>query len=152
MTAVAIIYRDEILQQIASGEMLQTIAKRLSIAPANISKHLADDPEYRKAREIGAELRLHLAFERMNECAEGEIIEDQESGERVLIETKGNLARAREAAFRAAAWFAEREFPHRWGQKQQITVVFVDLIAALTDARHRAEKPIESIAPRNTGG
>ena len=121
MTAVAIQRRDEIIEQVANGEMLQVIAQRLGIAAPNISKHLADDPEYRKAREIGAELRLHLAYTRMDECAEGELVES-ETGEKVLVESKGNLARAREAAFRAAAWFAEREFPHRWGQKQTVTV------------------------------
>ena len=32
-----------------------------------------------------------------------------------------NLARARET-WKAATWFAEREFPERWGQSNKLTV------------------------------
>lgn len=128
-TAIAIIHRDEIIEQVSHGRMLRSIAKSLGIAAPSISKQLSDDPEYRQAREIGAELRLELAYLRMDECAEGEVVE--EDGERIRIETKGNLARAREAAFKAAAWFAEREFPARWGSKQQVSVTTLDLNAVL---------------------
>lgn len=117
MTAIAILHRDEIIAQVAQGTMLNRIAENLGISAPNISKHLADDPEYLQARETGAELRLHLAYSRMEECAEGEtIVNEDGSRDRVA----GKLAHARDAAFKAAAWFAEREFPGRWGAKQEI--------------------------------
>ncbi len=123
--AVALVNKDKIIEMVANGAMLQQVAKSFGIAAPNISKHLANDPDYKQAREIGTELRLHLAFQRMDECAEGQIIEDEESGEKVLVESKGNLARAREAAFRAAAWFAEREFPAKWGKQAEVQIVNV---------------------------
>lgn len=113
--AVAIVNRDAIIEQVAQGKMLTVIARDLGIAAPNISKHLADDEDYKLARAIGAELRLHLAYERMEQCAAGERVIDEESGIATL--QAGNLARAREAAFRAAAWFAEREFPDRWAPR-----------------------------------
>ena len=135
--AVAIQFRDQIIEKVSNGEMLHKIAQSLGIAAPNISKHLASDPEYVQARELGAELRLHKAYERMEECAAGEIIEDEDSGEKILIERGGKLARARDAAFKAAAWFAEREFPERWGNKTQVTFRDGDLGDKLRRASER---------------
>lgn len=123
MTAIALLRRDEIIAQVAEGKLLKSITQNLGCNVTQISKHLANDPEYQKAREIGAERRLERAYERLDECAEGEVVEDQKTGGKILIENHGNLARAREAAWRAAAWFAEREFPDRWGGKSvQVTI------------------------------
>ena len=127
--AVAILHRDEIISQVAQGTMLHRVAKLLGVQAPAISKHLSKDPEYIQARETGAELRLHLAYERIDECAEGETIEE-EDGQKVRIAARGNLAHAREAAFKAAAWFAEREFPERWGQKGTTINVLVNVSQA----------------------
>lgn len=105
MTAIAIRYRAEIIRQVSTGELLLHIAEKLGCSPAAISQQLAKDPEYRQARETGAELRLEKQYQ-------------------ALVEADDHLkvARAREA-FRAAAWFAEREFPERWAGKGLQVVV-----------------------------
>lgn len=127
--------------------MLAKIAKDLGIAPPNISKQLAHDPEYKQARELGAELRMDRSYSLMAELAE-------RTTDEVLMEGKeaaqalGNLARAREASWKAAAWFAEREFPHRWGQRTQLTIdqkVTVEI--AMTDDLVSALQEIRSVSP-----
>lgn len=108
MTALAILHREEIITQVAQGRLLKQVAADLGITHAAISQQLAQDPEYKTAREIGAEARLENEYERI-EAAPDAL----------------TLARARET-FRAASWFAEREFPARWGQKSQVTNINVD--------------------------
>ena len=108
MTAVAIRCREQIIQQVAQGALLKHIAAKLGVTPAAISQHLANDPEYIAAREAGALDRLETNYEAI-EGADDSL----------------KLARAREA-FRAASWFAEREFPARWGQKAQVTNINID--------------------------
>lgn len=127
MTALALLNRDQIIAQIAQGEFLDRVADQLGIAAPNISKHLANDPEYQLAREVGAELRLHRAASKLQSIAEKDEKEILEL-DRAAASALGNLARAREASFRAAAWFAEREFPHRWGQKQEVTHTVVPVL------------------------
>ena len=121
MTAIAIIHRDKILEKIAQGEMLDKVASDLGIKAPNISLHLASDPEYKQAREIGAELRLHKALTSVHELSE---LGTDETGRIVgITQEVSNLARVRDSALKAAQWFAEREFPHRWGAKQaEITI------------------------------
>ena len=118
MTAVAIAEREAIIQHVAQGMMLDEVAQSLGIAAPNISKHLARDPEYQQAREIGAEIRLHQSRTALGKLA-------NVSDDIGLHKGQGNLARVREARLRADQWFAEREFPHRWGQRQQIDVTVV---------------------------
>lgn len=104
MAATAIIERDSIIQQVAAGALLKTVAQRLGVTPAAISQYLSKDREYLAARENGALARLEDQYQAINESDDAL-----------------NLARAREG-FRAASWFAEREFPDRWGAKQQIAM------------------------------
>ena len=116
-TPVAIRHREQILSQVSEGVHLQSIADAIGTTPAAISQQLSKDPEYKKARESGAEVRLERQYQRIEEADDAL-----------------NLARAREG-FRAAGWFAEREFPHRWGQKQQIDHhITLDLGAKLRQA------------------
>ena len=103
MTAIAIIHKSAILEKVANGDLLNTIAADLGITHAAISQQLAKDPEYRKARETGVEARLERQY-----------------GKMAAAEDALTLARARES-FKAASWFAEREFPARWGNRTQIT-------------------------------
>lgn len=109
MTAIAIQRREEIIQQVAQGRLLKQVAADLGITHAAISQQLAQDPEYRAAREIGAEARLENEYENIQAASDSL-----------------TLARARET-FRAASWFAEREFPARWGAKQEAPQVAVQV-------------------------
>ena len=115
MTVIALLHRDSIIKQVSEGVMLDKVAESLGIAAPNISKYLASDPEYQQAREIGAELRLHRSRSALASLAE-------RTDEEGLESAQSNLARVREARLRADQWFCEREFPHRWGQKQTVTV------------------------------
>ena len=116
MTSVALQHRDKIIEQVAAGNLLDAVATSLHIAAPNISKHLATDPDYRQARlnpvrQIGAQLRLERAYSRLDQCAES-----------AGAAADGNLVRAREAVWRASAWFAEREFPEAYGQRSTVQV------------------------------
>ncbi len=133
MTAVAILHRDEIIHQVREGVALRLIADGLNVTPAAISQHLASDPEYRQAREHGAEIRLEDKYQEID-----------------AADDTLKLARAREG-FRAAAWFAEREFPHRWGVKQELThVASGPLINVVLShgATHTEQKPVLEQAER----
>lgn len=112
-----------ILDQIAGGEFMADVAQTIGVPTQTVSWRLRKiAPEkYREAREIGCELRLEKS--------------------RQSLEVAGDaldLARARES-FRADAWFAEREFPARWGAKQQIDmrVTTTDLGDRLRAAKER---------------
>lgn len=103
--AKAITHREEILERVAKGEYLQSIAHSLGLKGKGkvLSDYLANDPDYILARESGLEARLE-ARERELECAEPEYV-----------------PRARELLSHAR-WRAEREAPHRWGQHNRLTV------------------------------
>lgn len=125
-TALAAIPPDDVLlKRIANGELLVDISDSLGVSHDTIGQHLrkVDKEAYRKAREIGCETRLYLS-------------------RRAITEAKGSrdaiaLAGAREE-FRADGWFAEREFPERWGAKQHLTVEHVgDLGDKLRRAKER---------------
>jgi len=137
MTAVAIQYREQIIEQVAKGERLTDIARALGYAThAGISRQLANDPEYRQARETGAECRL-----------------DQREREMEQSDESVTVARARELLSQAR-WRCEREFPERWGTKgttiniqvnvgqadQQLAASIADLIPALQQGEPEAEK------------
>lgn len=102
--AQALEHREQIIARLASGELLRDVAASLDVSPAAISQVLSKDPQYLAARESGIEQQL----EQWQACIEH-------------AQDPLNLARGREA-FRAAAWRGEREFPHRWGAKQEVTV------------------------------
>jgi len=105
MTALALLHREEVIEQVRAGKRLIDIAKGLGLTShAAISLVLSKDPEYQLAREIGAESRL-----------------EQRETELEASQDPLTLARARELLSHAR-WRAEREFPHRWGQKQEVTV------------------------------
>lgn len=102
--ALAVLNRDSIITQMAQGKLLSQVAQSLGITPAAISQQLSQDKEYLAARQNGAELRLDQQYMAL------------ESADDSLT-----LARARET-WKAATWFAEREFPERWGQSNRLTV------------------------------
>ena len=145
MTAVAIDNRDLIIDRVSRGDMLDSIANDLGIAAPNISKHLAQDPDYKEARELGVERRLDQAKTRLRLItAEGF---DPETGKPVgITRALSNLARACVADLGAEQWFAEREFGHRWGQKSQVTLdIGPDLGDLLRESRERRDRRRERI-------
>ncbi len=104
MTAVAIIHRDRIIQELAKGQRLSDIAPSLGVSTNALSKVLKTDPEYRNAIEAGFHVRLDIAERSIEEAVD-----------------QVDVARAR-TRFQSVAWRAEREFPATWGAKQQVTV------------------------------
>lgn len=140
---IAVRNRDYIIAQVAEGKELADIARELGIKSPNISKYLAKDPEYYAAREHGAEQRLRRSRQALEEIAE--LGKDPETGEIVGVSQQvSNLARVRAERLKADQWFAEREFPHKWGQKQEVSI---NLTADISDRLLRArERVIEGQA------
>lgn len=99
---LAVIDDDSLLQQVATGAYLSTIAAQYGVTHQALSKRLNANPDYKIVREVAHEHRL---TEREKELEE---IDD--------AATQVALARARELLSHAR-WRAEREFPERWGQK-----------------------------------
>jgi hypothetical protein len=109
MTAIAIQRKPEILKRMANGDRLVDIASDLGVTRSAISNQLLDEPEYRAARESGALARI----EKWEQHIEGMNCKEEAA--------QVSLARAREMLAHAR-WRAEREFPGRWGQKNETTV------------------------------
>ncbi len=103
MTAVAVRYRDEILEQVRSGKILREIAPQYGVSPQAIHQGIQHDPEYREAMKTQAESMI------------GEAKEQTWAAREAL-----DIARAREIA-RFAFRYAESVNPAVWGQKQEIT-------------------------------
>ena len=106
MTALAIQYREQIIERLRVGKRLSDIAEELNlpITPQALSKPLKSDPEYRAAIEQGFHKRLDDAEKAIEESVD-----------------QVDVARAR-ARFTSVAWRAEREFPERWAAKGQVEV------------------------------
>ena len=123
MTALALQpgIREYIIDCVARGTKLQEVAHSLGLAGKGqaIANALADDPEYRAAREDGLEARMEQR-ERELEIAESQ-----------------DVPRARELLSHAR-WRAEREAPKRWGAKQQVTMdTAVTVVLAASDSTGR---------------
>lgn len=93
-----------LLDRIESGEFPAAIARQYGVTKQAIYKRFRGRQDYQQARELGAEARVDEAVDAIREAVE-----------------PVSLARAREH-FKAVAWQAEREFPHRWGQRTHVTV------------------------------
>ena len=99
MTSPVILRKDEIIERLATGEKLLTIAQSMGYkSHAVISKYLADDPEYQAAIELSLDERMHQR-ERELEQADDSV----------------TVTRARELLSHAR-WRAERECRRRWGR------------------------------------
>lgn len=123
MTALALQpgIREYIIDCVARGTKLQEVAHSLGLAGKGqaIANALADDPEYRAAREDGLEARMEQR-ERELEIAESQ-----------------DVPRARELLSHAR-WRAEREAPKRWGAKQQVTMdSSITVVLAASDSSGR---------------
>ena len=119
----AVINIDSVINRVAAGDMLRDIANDIGTTPQAICNKLSTIPEYQQAREIGAAMRLERDYSEIRAAAE-----------------QVDVSRAREA-FRASSWFAEREFPHRWGRTVEVTNVSGDLGDRLRRASERVINP-----------
>lgn len=99
MTALAIIHRDEILDQVRSGMILREIAQKLGITKQAIHQVIKDDPEYRAALKIQAAAMVDEAKELTWAAREGL-----------------DIARAREIT-KFAFRYAESMDAGTWGQR-----------------------------------
>lgn len=113
MTAIAIIHRLEIIEQVAQGKLLKQIAAKYGISANAISKVLKDDPDYLAVKEAYHSTRLDDA----EEMIEGAL--DQV-----------DVARAR-AVWTSRSWRAEREMSSIWGTKP--TTVVIDNSGPVSD-------------------
>ena len=95
---------DDLIEQIYNGAVPAALAEQIGVHKCSIYRHLAEHPEYQKARKIGMAVRLDDA----------EIAVDG-ADERTLA-----IARER---WRVVTWRAEREHPDTWGQRQASIVV-----------------------------
>ena len=144
--AVAVTQRSEIIQRLNAGEFISDIARSFSVTPSALIQQLSGDPEYKAAREAGAEVRLTGHYSGIG-----------------LANDVLSLARAREG-FKAASWFAEREFPERWGQKgasitinttnvdQAVIVSASDLLETVAQKRHAAVLPLDQAGEDTVSG
>ena len=95
--AIAIVNRKRIIAEVAKGRLIREIAADYGIKKPNISKHLAHDPAYRKAREKAAALRLERAKRAL----------------KVVSTQRASKSKALKA-YRYALWFCQNHFPKRW--------------------------------------
>ena len=121
MTAIAMQYREQILESVAQGKRLSDILQSLNVSVSRqaISKVLQKDTEYQEARTFGLLTILDQREEQMERAVE-----------------QVDVARARELLAQAR-WRAERERPQIWGQRTQIdvTVNIGDTLQALAERR-----------------
>lgn len=111
----------EILIRIANGERPTAIAKSLGVAKSAITQRFGKLPEYKKAREIGQEVRLDEKYDAL-----------EDAGDDL------NLARAREIPLRQEVFRAGVEFPDRWGRVEKHQHEFIgDLGDRLRRSRER---------------
>ena len=116
MTAVATQHRDEVIDRIARGHTLTSIAADLQVSPQALSRVLVNDPDYRVAREVGHASRLDNAEQGIGDANDS-------------VE----VARAR-ALWGAYSWRAERECPAVWGQRNKLDVsISLSLDVVLTE-------------------
>ena len=100
--ALAELDPEPLIEQIANGAYLRDIAEQTGFDKRRLSEVLRKHPGYVTAKECAVECQLDKA-------------------EKELADKESDIARAREV-WRAATWRAEREVPHRWGARTQVTI------------------------------
>lgn len=96
--AIAIIHKQEIIEQLNAGQRLSDIAQGLGISHQAISKQLKDDDDYIAAMDASLDVRM-----------------DQREDEMEGANDQVAVARARELLSHAR-FRAERLAPKRWGK------------------------------------
>lgn len=115
-----------IMQRVANGDLLRDIAKDYGVSRVAVSMHIArhgNKEHWQVVREQSIAARLEAA------------IEETDQADDVVT-----LARARDKA-KLWMWRAEREHPHRWGQRTQTTI---DVGPQLGDLLRAARKRVSS--------
>lgn len=129
MTAAIVPAEDlpAILNRIGNGEMAVSIAKQYGCSKQALHQRLKQFPEYKEIREIGMEVQLEEGMANILAC------EDLDS------------VRVREVQQRRLEWRAEREFPHRWGAKQEVTHQVGESFAQLLESVAQRKRTTNSI-------
>ena len=104
-----------ILDRIANGEMAVRIAQEYGVSKQALHQRLSKLPDYKLVREVGIEVQLDEGLAGISEA------QDLDS------------VRTREVQLRRLEWCAEREFPHRWGAKQEVTHQLGETFEAMID-------------------
>ena len=116
MTALAIIHKQSIIEQIRAGTRLSKIAESLSIDKSAISKQLSDDPDYQEAYKDYHDARIDNAEEMI-----------------LAAEDQVNIARAR-TYWTAVSWRAAR-LDKRYADKQEAGNASVTVIINQRDSQ-----------------
>jgi predicted transcriptional regulator len=139
----------DIIQRVAEGELVRDVAKDYGVTRSAVShyirRHVPKDT-WDAVREQSIAARLEQSIADMDTATaylEGKITIDDETGQEqglskdALARANITLACAREKA-KLWMWRAERELPHLYGQRTQVTHdIGPDLGNMLRDARKR---------------
>jgi len=106
---------DWAIEQIANGAFLKDLSAKTGIDKRRLSEQLRKHPDYKIAKECAIEVQLDNAQNDINNASDAL-----------------DIARARER-FKAAAWRAEREMPHRWSAQQTVTHEVGESFSALLE-------------------
>lgn len=106
---------ESLIDQIANGAFLKDLSEQTGLDKRRLSEILRTHPDYPSAKQSAVEVQLDKAQKAIETAAE-----------------MSDIARAREM-FRAAAWRAEREFPGRWGIKQDSQGVSFNIVIQTYD-------------------
>lgn len=123
--ALATVDMQAIIERIANGEYAAHIASELGVTKQALNLHLKKIKNYQESREIGMEVRLDDGLMRIDQS------------------DSLDLARMEEIKLRRLEWRAEREFPHRWGQKVEHSgnQVIVHVGLKRNGAAHTEQQP-----------
>jgi AcrR family transcriptional regulator len=156
--ALANVDDEAVLSRIQAGEHASSVAASLGVHKSALSHRYKGKAEYVEARELGTEVRLNDLETEIAELSKPlpkpELVDEPTEAElrRYKVELKNwqmdhaqrefNLACARER-YRAVSWRAEREFPHRWGAKTQVSGDLSITVQIARGVTYEGEKPNE---------
>ena len=104
-------HREEIIDRVANGEKVSTIAASLGIDRKTIQRHLADDPDYQ-----AAQIAYHAT--RLDQCED--MLEEAATHEDVA--SRASRAQSASAWWRSVSWRAEREQRRIWGNEPSVVI------------------------------
>ena len=138
MTATAILYRDEIIAQVANGSILRDIAARYGVTKQALHQVLKKDPDYREALKDQSEALIEEAKEETWAAREAL-----------------DIARAREIS-KYAFRYAESIDPARWAAKGNVVNIQVNVgpaasLDGLADNLLGAVRVIEQLPQKEAG-
>lgn len=117
-----------ILEGIASGKSLKTIADEFDVTDVAILRRIEDNPNYKPFRRIGLRLRMDQREQEL-----------ESAGDNVSVTRADRL-------LGHARWLAERLDSETYGQKSHLTVEHVDYAEEIRKAREARMRVIEGEA------